>query len=737
MDSLNGGGRTRRTTVVGLATLTSALLLVGILSNPAPAYAAAYTTTVNMGVASTFSVLAAGAVSGSGFASGDVGTTSTTPIPDAIDGPGARYVNTAEAAAAQSAVTTAYNDVLGRTATAAITGTELSGRTFTSGVYSAGGALNLSAPGPLTLDAEGDPNAVFIFQVNGALTNVAATHVVLANGAQASNVFWQVVGAAAMGGGTFAGTIMAVGAVTLAAGMTLNGRALSLDGAVGLSAATINTSPLALAITSPASMANTTPTISGTTNANNQSTVTVTIDGQTLSSQVVEGAWSVTASPAVPAGATYPVVAWVSDPVSRNTGTTSQSLTVLPAVTVPGAPTSVVAVAGNASATLSWTAPADNGSAITGYTVTSVPAGGTVAMATSTSTSATVTTLTNGTAYTFTVTATNSVGTSPAAPSNSVTPSTVPGAPTAVVAVAGNASAAVSWTAPSSNGGSAITGYTVTSSPGGLTSTVGAGSTSTTVSGLTNGTAYTFTVTATNSVGTSPAGTSKSVTPAAPAPPTVTIDGGATAVTNYTTRTIAGTSNAASGTTMTVTGIGPVMTTTVLLGAWRVKQTTAVASGPYTVLASVTDSAGTGTATQELTVVTPTNTTPAQTVAPGGTVVVAGEGFTAGETVEVWLESIPVQLGTLTVNAQGGLSGSFTIPIDTTDGIHHIVLIDSAGVRYASAAAITVTALSATFLSSTGADITPGWFALAFLLLGGFMLAFRGRARRRKELKSR
>ena len=124
-------------------------------------------------------------------------------------------------------------------------------------------------------------------------------------------------------------------------------------------------------------------------------------------------------------------------------------------------------------------------------------------------------------------------------------------------------------------------------------------------------------------------------------------------------------------------------------------------------------------------------------VTDGATVVVAGEGFTAGETVEVWLESIPVQLGTLMVNAQGGLSGSFTIPIDTTGGIHHIVLIDSAGVRYASAAAITVTALSATFLSSTGADITPGWFALAFLLLGGFMLAFRGRARRRKELKSR
>jgi hypothetical protein len=125
--------------------------------------------------------------------------------------------------------------------------------------------------------------------------------------------------------------------------------------------------------------------------------------------------------------------------------------------------------------------------------------------------------LTNGTPYTFTVTATNAVGTGPAsAPSNSVTPSgpTVPSAPTAVSATAGNGQALVSWAAPSSNGGSALTGYTITSSPGNIAATAGPGATSTTVIGLTNGTSYTFTVTAANAVGTGPASApSNSVTP--------------------------------------------------------------------------------------------------------------------------------------------------------------------------------------------------------------------------------
>lgn len=196
--------------------------------------------------------------------------------------------------------------------------------------------------------------------------------------------------------------------------------------------------------------------------------------------------------------------------------------------TVPGAPTGVTAIGGNAGATVTFAAPASNGgSAITGYTVTSLPAGGVDSNAGSTGLSHAMTGLSNGTAYTFTVKATNAVGTGAASTaSSSVTPATVPGAPTIGSAIASNAGATVTFTAPASNGGSAITGYTVTSLPaGGVESGFGAfgQNHSITVTGLTNGTAYTFTVKATNALGAGAASAaSNSVTPATvPGAPTI------------------------------------------------------------------------------------------------------------------------------------------------------------------------------------------------------------------------
>ncbi len=196
----------------------------------------------------------------------------------------------------------------------------------------------------------------------------------------------------------------------------------------------------------------------------------------------------------------------------------SNSNSVTPA-TVPGVPVIGTATGGDASATVTWTAPASNGSPITNYAITTY-VGGTsgTTVTVGNVTGDTVTGLTNGTAYTFTVSAINAVGEGlPSSNSNSVTPATVPGVPVIGTATGGDASATVTWTAPASNGGAAVTGYLISTYVGGtaeIATTVG-NVTSDTVTGLTNGTAYTFTVSAINAVGEGlPSSNSNSVTPA-------------------------------------------------------------------------------------------------------------------------------------------------------------------------------------------------------------------------------
>ncbi len=212
------------------------------------------------------------------------------------------------------------------------------------------------------------------------------------------------------------------------------------------------------------------------------------------------------------------------------TGAQSAASNSVTPATVPGAPTIGTATAGNATATVTWTAPGNNGgAAITGYVVTPYIGGGpqTAQTFNSTATTETVTGLTNGTAYTFKVAAINAAGTgNQSGSSNSVTPTTVPGPPTGVSGVSENASALVSWSAPSSNGGLAITGYVVTPYIGGVAQTAQTfnnTATTQTATGLTNGTAYTFTVAAINADGTgTQSGQSNSVTPATtPGAPTI------------------------------------------------------------------------------------------------------------------------------------------------------------------------------------------------------------------------
>lgn len=180
------------------------------------------------------------------------------------------------------------------------------------------------------------------------------------------------------------------------------------------------------------------------------------------------------------------------------------------------------------SVTLKWAPPASNGGAvITGYRVYRGSRSGTETIYAylGVVTTFTDTAVTSGTTYFYQVSAVNLVGEGPRSAERAVTPgavATVPGAPVIGSTTPGNGWVAVDWAPPSSDGGAAITSYVVRVSPGGATCTT-TGTPSCTIGGLTNGTAYSFTVTASNRVGTGPASSPSFATPVAPTPPTAHI----------------------------------------------------------------------------------------------------------------------------------------------------------------------------------------------------------------------
>lgn len=214
---------------------------------------------------------------------------------------------------------------------------------------------------------------------------------------------------------------------------------------------------------------------------------------------------------------TYTTTVDVFDYAGRE-GSKSQTVTV-PIVAQPTAPSNVQAVAADSKATVSWSPPTSGGTP-TSYTVTASP-GGAAAMVGGTVHQATVTSLSNGTTYTFTVTATNGGGSATSLPSNPVTPVAPPGAPTSVTATQDDAAAVVSWAASTNSGYASPLShhqrrnFTVTTYPGGAQTIVSGNpsQTDTTISGLTNGIPYTFTVTETNAGGSATSQPSNSVTP--------------------------------------------------------------------------------------------------------------------------------------------------------------------------------------------------------------------------------
>jgi hypothetical protein len=267
-------GDSRKWRRLGLTAGVAALLVGGLVSLASPASAAE--PAVGLGTASAYSVLAGSAVTNTGASvlSADLGASpanasSVTGFPPGLV-LGATHTADAQALQAQADLTTAINDAAGRTPSGASLGSALAGGTLIPGVYNASSAFDLS--GALTLNGQGNPASVFIFQIGSALTTASNTSIVMSNDAQPCNVFWEIGSSATLGtGSAFIGTILANTSITLTTGTTVEGRALASTGAVTLddnvfTAPTCNTTPTTTASSTTASPT-TTPTSPATSSA--------------------------------------------------------------------------------------------------------------------------------------------------------------------------------------------------------------------------------------------------------------------------------------------------------------------------------------------------------------------------------------------------------------------------------------------------------------------------------------
>jgi hypothetical protein len=195
---------------------------------------------VPLGTAANYGILGASTVTNTGptIITGEnlglsPGSAVTGFPPGVMTLPAIQDITDQAAAQAQLDATIAYNYTAGLPAGAVLPG-DLSGLTLTPGLYTNASTVSLKS-GTVTLDAQGNSNAVFIFQIGTTLTTIGNTQVLLVNGAQAANIYWQVGSSATLGTySSFEGTILALQSVTLDTGANLVGRALALNGAVTL-----------------------------------------------------------------------------------------------------------------------------------------------------------------------------------------------------------------------------------------------------------------------------------------------------------------------------------------------------------------------------------------------------------------------------------------------------------------------------------------------------------------------
>ena len=195
---------------------------------------------VNLGTAGSFVALGGSAVTNTGpsVLNGDLGVAPGTALvgfglPAVVNG--ATHANDGVAQQAKLDLTTAYNVAAGQPVAPAddLTGTDLGSRTLTAGAYRYTSSAQLT--GALTLDAQGDPNAQFVFEIASTLTTASASSVLMVNGASPCNVYWQVGSSATLDTTTaFQGNLMATASISLNDGATVMGRLLARTGLISL-----------------------------------------------------------------------------------------------------------------------------------------------------------------------------------------------------------------------------------------------------------------------------------------------------------------------------------------------------------------------------------------------------------------------------------------------------------------------------------------------------------------------
>jgi len=207
--------------------------------------AGAMTTPVELGAASSLAVLAGAGITNTAavpytVVNGNMGACPTATItgfpPGVLNG---TVVSAPDCSAAQADLATAYAAAVALTPTTPWPPiTDLGGRTLTTGVHNSPSSFGIG--GTLTLDGENDPNAVFVFQAGSTLITGVNSHVVLVNGAQACNVFWQVGSSVTLGvGSTFAGSLLVASAITVNTGVAVEGRLLAIGAAITLDSNTV------------------------------------------------------------------------------------------------------------------------------------------------------------------------------------------------------------------------------------------------------------------------------------------------------------------------------------------------------------------------------------------------------------------------------------------------------------------------------------------------------------------